>query len=90
MQFTARDSLLSHSTRLDLLQVATLIISLTNIDLRNKDIGLFSFKSGLIHYYKHALSNTFDMDDPSTWKSVCIKCKGAKAKGGYHLLLAVL
>ena len=48
-------------------------------DLRNKDIGLFSFKSGLIHYYKHALFNTFDMDDPRIWKSVCIKCKTVRS-----------
>ena len=48
-------------------------------DLRNRDIGLFSFKSGLKSYYKHALSSTFDVDDPRTWKSVCIKCKRARS-----------
>ena len=48
-------------------------------DLRNKDICLFFFKSGLKQYYKHALSNTFDMDDPRTWKSACIKCKRARS-----------
>ena len=30
-------------------------------DLRNRDIGLYSFKSRLKSYYKHALSNTFDL-----------------------------
>ena len=44
-------------------------------DLRNQNIGLFSFKAGLKSYYKHALSSTFDLDDPRTWKSVCVKCK---------------
>ena len=48
-------------------------------DLRNRDIGLFSFKSGLKSYYKHAPSSTFDVDDPRTWKSVCIKCKRARS-----------
>ena len=48
-------------------------------DLRNRDIGLYSFKSGLKSYYKHALSNTFDVDDPRTWKSVCIKCRRARS-----------
>ena len=48
-------------------------------DLRNRDIGLYSFKSRLKSYYKHALSNTFDVDNPRTWKSVCIKCKRARS-----------
>ena len=45
-------------------------------DLRNRDIGLFFLKFGLKSYYKLALSSTFDLDDPRTWKSVCIKCEG--------------
>ncbi len=44
-------------------------------DFRNQNIGLFSFKAGLKSYYKHALSSTFDLDDPRTWKSVYVKCK---------------
>jgi hypothetical protein len=61
-------------------------------DLRNRDIGLFSFKSGLKSYYNHALSSTFDVDDPRTWKSVCIKCKRARSlnEAIMQLLLAVL
>jgi hypothetical protein len=42
-------------------------------NLRTRDIGFLSFKSGLKLYYKHALSKTFKCDDPRTWKSVCVK-----------------
>ena len=44
-------------------------------DLRNRDIGLQAFKSGLKTYYKYALSNIYKYDDPRTWKSVCVKYK---------------
>ncbi len=62
-------------------------------DLRNQNIGgLSSFKASLKSYYKHALSSIFDLDDPRTWKSVCIKCKRGRSlsQPGYQLLLAVL
>ncbi len=48
-------------------------------DLRGQNIGLSSFKTGLKSYYKHALSSTFDLDDPRTWKSVCVKCKRGRS-----------
>ena len=48
-------------------------------DLRNQNIGLSSFKAGLKSYYKHALSSTFDLDDPRTSKSVCVKCKRGRS-----------
>ena len=51
-------------------------------DLRNRDIGLQAFKSGLKTYYKYALSNIYKYDDPRTWKSVCVKCKRARSLDG--------
>ena len=53
--------------------------NILNSNLRTRDIGLLSFKSGLKLYYKHALSKTFKCDDPRTWKSVCVKCKRARS-----------
>ena len=48
-------------------------------ELRKRDISIFSFKIRLKSYYKPALLSTFDLDDPRTWKSVCIKCKRARS-----------
>jgi hypothetical protein len=53
-----------------------------NSDLRNRDIGLQAFKSGLKTYYKYALSNIYKYDDPRTWKSVSVKCKRARSLDG--------
>jgi hypothetical protein len=53
--------------------------NILNSNLRTRDIGLLSFKSGLKLYYKHTLSKTFKCDDPRTWKSVCVKCKRARS-----------
>ena len=39
-------------------------------DLRNRDIGLQAFKSGLKTYYKYALSNIYKYDDPRTWNNI--------------------
>ena len=44
-------------------------------ELRKRDISIFSCQIRLKSYYKQALLSTFDLDDPRTWKSVCIKCK---------------
>ena len=46
--------------------------------LRHRNTGLYAFKSGLKLYYKNALLNVYNCDDPHTWKSVCVKCKGAR------------
>jgi hypothetical protein len=45
--------------------------------LRDRNIGFYASKSGLKLYYKNALLNTYNCDDPRTWKSVCAKCKRA-------------
>jgi hypothetical protein len=36
------------------------------------------FKKKLYSYYKTALHKCYDVDDPRTWKSVCIKCNQAR------------
>ena len=59
-------------------------------DLRNRDIGLFSLKSGLKSYYKLALCSAFDLDDPRTWKSVCIKYKRARPLTGLSAVVSYL
>ncbi len=61
-------------------------------DLRNRNIRLFPFKAGLKSYYKHALSSTFDLDDPRTWKSVCVKCKRGSSLSqaiSFYLVMSV-
>jgi hypothetical protein len=32
------------------------------------------FRKKLYNYYKTALDKCYDVDDPRTWKSVCMKC----------------
>ena len=46
------------------------------------------FRKKLYNYYKTALDKCYDVDDPRTWKSVCMKCKlscsGATEDPGYE------
>ncbi len=51
-------------------------------NLRNRDIGMQTFKSGLKMYYRNALTSVYSCDDPRTWKSVCVKCKRARSLNG--------
>lgn len=46
--------------------------------LRLKTVSLDTFKSQLSEYYKHALVNIYDPENPRTWKSVCTKCNAAR------------
>ena len=43
-------------------------------DLTGKNISLTQFKYGLFNYYKLAVKNVYDVDDPRTWKSICLSC----------------
>ena len=36
------------------------------------------FKSGLYKCYQLAVKNVFDVDDPKTWKSVCLSCNKSR------------
>ena len=47
-------------------------------DLTNNDLTFKVFKKKLFNYYSSALDNCYDVDDPRTWKSVCIKCNQAR------------
>ena len=38
--------------------------NILNDNLRDRNIGFYAFKSGLKLYYKNALSNTYNCDDP--------------------------
>ena len=51
-------------------------------NLRNRDIGMQTFKSELKMYYRNALTSVYSCDDPRTWKSVCVKCKRARSLNG--------
>jgi hypothetical protein len=42
---------------------------------------LKEFKNKLYIYYKTALDKCYDVDDPRTWKTVCLKCN--QARGPY-------
>ena len=41
-------------------------------ELTGINISLTQFKSGLYKYYQLAVKNVFDVDDPRTWKSICL------------------
>ena len=43
-------------------------------ELTGKNISLTQFKSGLYKYYPRAVNNVFNVDDPRTWKSICLSC----------------
>ena len=43
-------------------------------ELTGINISLTQFKSGLFKYYQLAVKNVFDVDDPRTWKSICLSC----------------
>ena len=51
-------------------------------NLRNRAIGMQTFKSGLKMYCRNALTSVYSCDDPRTWKSVCVKCKKARSLNG--------
>ena len=44
------------------------------LQLRYERVTLNQFKSLLFSYYKDALISRFDIENPRTWKSVCLKC----------------
>ena len=43
------------------------------------DTVMKQFKNLLFKYYILALENIYDVEDPRTWKSVCIKCNSARS-----------
>jgi hypothetical protein len=47
--------------------------------ITSKDRTFSEFKNLLFKYYILALDNTYDVEDPRTWKSVCIKCNSARS-----------
>ena len=46
--------------------------------LTNNNISLGQFKNGLCKYYKSALKDVFDVDNPKTWKSICLSCNKSR------------
>ena len=44
------------------------------LQLRYEHVTLNQCKSLLCSYYKDALISRFNIEDPRTWKSVCLKC----------------
>ena len=47
--------------------------------LRHRELTLNQFKNRLHEYYKLALLNNFNVDDPRTWKSICLKCNTSRS-----------
>ena len=45
-------------------------------ELRHSDISLIRFRGLLKQYYTNALNRLYISEDPKTWKSICLKCKG--------------
>ena len=46
--------------------------------LTGNNISLGQFKNRLSKYYKLALEDVFDVDDPRTWKSICLSCNKSR------------
>jgi hypothetical protein len=46
--------------------------------LTDKNTTFNGFKSGLLKYYKSALRNVYDAEDPRTWKSICLSCNTSR------------
>ena len=44
-------------------------------NLTGNNTSLSQFKNGLFMYYKVALETVYVVDDPRTWKSICLSCK---------------
>ena len=49
-------------------------MELLSDNLRSNCISLAKFKSDLLVYYKNALINVYDPENPRTWKTFYIKC----------------
>ena len=47
-------------------------------DLTNNGLTFKEFKKNSFNYHSSALDNCYDVDDPRTWKLVCIKCNQAR------------
>ncbi len=47
--------------------------------ITSKNPSFRQFKTLLFNYYTLALEKTYDVEDPRTWKSVCIKCNSARS-----------
>jgi hypothetical protein len=47
--------------------------------ITSKDRTFSEFKNLLLKYYILALENTYDVEDPRTWKSACINCNSARS-----------
>ena len=43
-------------------------------EIPRQTTSLQTFKTKMMEYYYSALQSTFDVDDPRTWKTVCVKC----------------
>ena len=43
-------------------------------ELTGKNTSLAGFKYRIYQYYKLALEAVYDIDDPTTWKSICLSC----------------
>ena len=42
--------------------------------ITNKSNSLYTFKKYLLDYYFSALECNYNIDDPRSWKTICLKC----------------
>ena len=54
------------------------LLNVLRKSLTSNDISLGQFKSGLFKSYKLAVEEVFDVDDPRTWKSICLSCNKSR------------
>ena len=48
------------------------------IALRSPDITIREFKTALQSYYLTALEECYSVEDPRTWKTICLKCNTSR------------
>jgi hypothetical protein len=46
--------------------------------ITDKSNSLITFKNLLIKYYYTALDRNYNVDDPRSWKTICLKCNQAR------------
>ena len=49
----------------------------TSARVKINDLSLAQFKRLLRHYYTSALWTCYNVEDPRTWKTICLKCNYA-------------
>lgn len=47
-------------------------------EMRRKGVALSAFKGDLLFYYQTTVTKLYDPEDPTSWKTICLKCNTAR------------